>query len=143
MCLEASARTAADAARACGVAVGQIVKSLVFLAGEAPLLVLVSGANQADEQRLAAVTGGPVRRADADAVRAATGFAIGGVPPLGHARRLRVIIDRDLLAHPRLIAAAGTPHAVFAITPAELCRVTEGAVHDVKRTPAPSGKHAG
>jgi prolyl-tRNA editing enzyme YbaK/EbsC (Cys-tRNA(Pro) deacylase) len=80
-----------------------------------------------------------VRRADADAVRAATGFAIGGVPPLGHARRLRVVIDRDLMAHARLIAAAGTPHAVFAITPAELCRVTGGEVHDVRREPAARG----
>jgi prolyl-tRNA editing enzyme YbaK/EbsC (Cys-tRNA(Pro) deacylase) len=141
-CLEESARTAADAARACGVAVAQIVKSLVFLAGEEPLLVLVSGANQADEGRLAAVTGCPVRRADADAVRAATGFAIGGVPPLGHARRLRVIIDRDLMAHSRLIAAAGTPHAVFAITPAELCRVTGGEVHDVRRVSAARGGSA-
>jgi prolyl-tRNA editing enzyme YbaK/EbsC (Cys-tRNA(Pro) deacylase) len=143
MCLEESARTAVDAARACGVEVGQIVKSLVFLAGEEPVLVLVSGANQADERRLAAVTGRPVRRADAQAARAATGYAIGGVPPLGHPRPLRVIIDRDLLAHPRLIAAAGTPHAVFAITPAELCRATGGEIHDVRRPAAPREGSAG
>jgi prolyl-tRNA editing enzyme YbaK/EbsC (Cys-tRNA(Pro) deacylase) len=115
------------------VAVAQIVKSLVFLAGDEPILVLVSGANQADERRLATLSGHSVRRADADAVRAHTGYAIGGVPPVGHARPLRVFIDRDLLGHDRLIAAAGTPHAVFPITPAELCRVTGGAVVDLKR----------
>jgi prolyl-tRNA editing enzyme YbaK/EbsC (Cys-tRNA(Pro) deacylase) len=131
--LRESARTAVDAAAACRVSVAQIVKSLVFLAGEEPILVLVSGANQADERRLAAITGRAVRRADADTVRAATGFAIGGVPPLAHSRALRVIVDRDLLGHDRLIAAAGTPHAVFPLTPDELCRVTGGEVHDVKR----------
>ena len=115
--LSESARTAAQAAAACGVAVGQIVKSLVFLAGDEPILVLVSGANQADERRLAALSGQTVRRADADAVRGATGYAIGGVPPVGHPRPLRVFIDADLLGYDRLIAAAGTPHAVFPITP--------------------------
>jgi prolyl-tRNA editing enzyme YbaK/EbsC (Cys-tRNA(Pro) deacylase) len=131
--LAESARTAAQAAAACGVAVGQIVKSLVFLAGDEPILVLVSGANQADERRLAALSGHPIRRADADAVRGSTGYAIGGVPPVGHARTLRVFIDRDLLGYDRLIAAAGTPHAVFPITPDDLCRVTGGAVSDLKR----------
>lgn len=131
--LSESARTAVQAAAACGVAVGQIVKSLVFLAGDEPVLVLVSGANQADERLLAALSGRSVRRADADAVRALTGYAIGGVPPVGHPRRLRVFIDKDLLGYDRLIAAAGTPHAVFPITPAELCRVTGGAVADLKR----------
>ncbi len=131
--LAESARTAAQAAAACGVGVGQIVKSLVFVAGEEPILVLVSGANQADEHRLAALSGQPVRRADADLVRGATGYAIGGVPPVGHPRPLRVFIDRDLLGYERVIAAAGTPHAVFPITPAELCRVTGGAVADLKR----------
>jgi prolyl-tRNA editing enzyme YbaK/EbsC (Cys-tRNA(Pro) deacylase) len=132
--LAESARTAAQAAAACGVAVGQIVKSLVFLAGDEPILVLVSGANQADERRLAELSGQTVRRADADAVRGTTGYAIGGVPPVGHPRPLRVFIDRDLLGYERLIAAAGTPHAVFPITPAELCRVTGGAVTDLKRS---------
>jgi prolyl-tRNA editing enzyme YbaK/EbsC (Cys-tRNA(Pro) deacylase) len=131
--LEQSARTAQDAARACGVAVSQIVKSLVFLAGDEPVLALVSGANQADEARLGALLGRPVRRADAAAVRAATGFAIGGVPPVGHPGALRTYIDRDLLAHERLIAAAGTPHAVFPLTPAELCRISGGEVVDLKR----------
>lgn len=131
--LAQSARTAAEAAAACGVAVAQIVKSLVFLAEDEPILVLVSGANQADEHRLGALEGRRVRRADASAVRAATGYAIGGVPPVGHPRPLRVYIDRDLLAYDRLIAAAGTPDAVFPITPADLCRVTGGTVADVKR----------
>jgi len=131
--LAESARTAAEAAAACGVSVGQIVKSLVFLSGDEPILVLVSGANQADERRLKALTGRPIRRADAAAVRAATGFAIGGVPPVGHPRVLRVFIDRDLLTYERLFAAAGTPHAVFPVTPAELCRVTGGQVEDLKR----------
>ena len=131
--LSESARTAAEAAAACGVAVGQIVKSLVFVAGDEAILVLVSGANQADERRLRALTGQPVRRADADTVRRATGFAIGGVPPVGHPRPLRTFLDRDLLGYDRLVAAAGTPHAVFSLTPAELLRLTGGEVTDVKR----------
>jgi prolyl-tRNA editing enzyme YbaK/EbsC (Cys-tRNA(Pro) deacylase) len=130
--LSASARTAAEAAAACGVAVGQIVKSLVFVAGDEAILVLVSGANQADEGRLRRLTGQPVRRADADTVRRATGFAIGGVPPVGHPQPLRTLVDRDLLGHDRLIAAAGTPHAVFPLTPGELLRVTGGQVVDLK-----------
>lgn len=134
--LDASTRTAVEAAAACGVSVGQIVKSLVFLAADGPVLVLASGANLVDEQRLGMVLGGPVRRADAESVRAATGFAIGGVPPVGHARPLPVVIDRDLLGYDRVVAAAGTPRAVFAIAPQELCRVTGGAVADVKRAGA-------
>jgi prolyl-tRNA editing enzyme YbaK/EbsC (Cys-tRNA(Pro) deacylase) len=133
--LAESARTAAAAAAACGVAVGQIVKSLVFVAGQEPVLVLVSGANQADEQRLQALTGQPIRRAAADLVRSVTGFAIGGVPPVGHRQPLTALIDRDLLGYDRLIAAAGTPHAVFALTPADLCRLTGGQVVDLKQQP--------
>jgi prolyl-tRNA editing enzyme YbaK/EbsC (Cys-tRNA(Pro) deacylase) len=95
--------------------------------------VLASGVNQVDERRLQALTGRAIRRADADAVRAATGFAIGGVPPVGHARPLPVFVDRDLLAHAELIAAAGTPFAVFRLTPAELCQMTGGRVEDVRR----------
>jgi len=131
--LAESARTAAQAAAACGVGVAQIVKSLVFLAGDEPVLVLVSGANQADERRLAELTGQTIRRADADTVRTATSFAIGGVPPVGHTKPLRAFIDRDLLAYDRLIAAAGTPHAVFPLAPADLCRLTGGRVEDLKR----------
>jgi prolyl-tRNA editing enzyme YbaK/EbsC (Cys-tRNA(Pro) deacylase) len=128
-----STRTASEAAAACGVAVAQIVKSLVFLAGEEPILVLASGANLVDEARLGTLTGQPVRRADAAMVRSTTGFAIGGVPPVGHARALRVFVDRDLTRLPEVIAAAGTPRAVFRLTPDELCRMTGGAVVDLKR----------
>ncbi len=131
--LAESTRTAAEAAAACGVTVGQIVKSLVFVADEQPILVLASGANQVDERRLEALTGKPVRRADAATVRSATGYAIGGVPPVGHALALPVFIDRDLTRHAELIAAAGTPRAVFRLTPEELCRMTGGAVEDLKR----------
>ena len=131
--LAESSRTAAEAAAACGVSVGQIVKSLVFLAGEEPILVLVSGSNQADERCLRELTGRPVRRADADTVRAATSFAIGGVAPVGHPRPLRVFIDRDLLGYNRIIAAAGTPRAVFPATPGDLCRITGWQVADLKR----------
>ena len=126
-----STRTAEEAAAAVGATVGQIVKSLVFLAGEAPVLALVSGANRADTERLAAVAGAPIRRADADAVRAATGYAIGGVPPIGHATPLRTFIDADLLRYDTVWAAAGTPNAVFPIRPAELERITGAQVVDL------------
>ena len=131
--LAESARTAAQAAAACGVAVGQIVKSLVFLAGEEPILVLVSGANQADERRLGELSGQTVRRADADVVRGATGYAIGGVPPVGHATAMRILVDRDLLAHAELWAAAGTPNAVFQLTPNELVRMSQGTVARIRK----------
>ena len=126
-----SARTAEQAAAAVGTTVGRIVKSLVFMAGQEPLLALVSGSNRLDTERLAAHLGRPVRRASADEVREATGFGIGGVPPVGHARPLAVVIDRDLVAYDEVYAAAGTPHAVFPITPAELQRVTGGVVVDL------------
>lgn len=131
-----STRTAAEAAAACGVDVAQIVKSLVFLAGGAPVLVLASGANQVDETRLGALTGKPIRRADAATVRAATGFAIGGVPPVGHAQAMPVFIDRDLTRHAELIAAAGTPRAVIMLSSDELCRITAGTVADLRREEA-------
>lgn len=122
-------RTAEDAARAIGCEVGQIVKSLVFLLDGAPVVALVSGSNRLDEQRLASALGGEaVGRADADTVRAATGFPIGGVPPFGHATSLPTAIDEDLLAYDEVWAAAGTPRDVFAVAPADLVRVTAGAV---------------
>jgi len=125
-------RTAVDAARAVGCDVAQIVKSLVFMADGAPVVALVSGANRVDPGRLASAMGGSeVRRADGDEARAATGFAIGGVPPFGHATPIAVLVDRDLMAHERLWAAAGLPDAVFAITPADLVRVSGGLVVDV------------
>jgi prolyl-tRNA editing enzyme YbaK/EbsC (Cys-tRNA(Pro) deacylase) len=127
-----SARTAAEAAEAVGASVGRIVKSLVFLVDGQPVLALVSGQNQLDTKRLEALAGGTVARASADAVREATGFAIGGVPPVAHATDLLIFCDRDLLAYDTVWAAAGTPHAVFEIAPAELVRVTGARVADLK-----------
>jgi Cys-tRNA(Pro) deacylase len=128
-------RTAADAARAVGCDVGQIVKSLVFMAGERPVLALVSGVNRVDVGKLAEALGTKTaRRADGDEARDATGFAIGGVPPFGHARPVTVLVDRDLLAHDRLWAAAGMPDAVFPITPDDLVRVSGGTVADLAET---------
>lgn len=126
-----STRTAEEAAAAVGATVGRIVKSLVFAVGDEPILALVSGANRLDTERLAAYLERPVRRANAEAVRAATGFAIGGVPPLGHARSLDVYIDRDLMGYDTVYAAAGTPNSVFPIAPADLRRVTGGTVLDL------------
>lgn len=126
-----STRTAEEAAAAIGTRVAQIVKSLVFMAGDAPVLALVSGTNRLDTARLREWTGDPPRRASADEVRAAAGFAIGGVPPVGHAQPLRTFIDRDLNRYDIVYAAAGTPHAVFAIAPAELVRITGGRVIDL------------
>jgi prolyl-tRNA editing enzyme YbaK/EbsC (Cys-tRNA(Pro) deacylase) len=117
-------RTAADAARAIGCQVGQIVKSLVFVAGTEPFVALTSGANRADSQRLARLMGVPVRRADAEEVRAATGYAIGGTPPFGHARTLRAFCDLDLLAFDEVWAAAGTPQTVFPLPPDLLLRAS-------------------
>ncbi len=126
-------RTARDAARAIGCEVGQIVKSLVFMGGTEPLLALTSGPNRADTDRLSALLDGvPVRRADADEARAATGFAIGGTPPFGHPRRLRAFCDRDLLGYEEVWAAAGTPHAVFPVRPGDLLRVSGAEPADFK-----------
>jgi prolyl-tRNA editing enzyme YbaK/EbsC (Cys-tRNA(Pro) deacylase) len=125
-------RTAADAARAVGCEVGQIVKSLVFMADDRPLLALVSGANRVDLDRLAGQLGvGGVRKADGEEARAATGFAIGGVPPFGHATAVTIVVDRGLLAHDRLWAAAGLPDAVFAISPDDLLRASGGRPVDL------------
>ena len=126
-------RTAEDAARAIGVAVGQIVKSLVFLADGRPVLCLVSGANRLDTAKLAALTGtADVRRADADEVARATGFSIGGVPPFGHARPLAVYCDRDLMGYDVIWAAAGTPRAVFPISPHVLVAASGATIADLK-----------
>jgi prolyl-tRNA editing enzyme YbaK/EbsC (Cys-tRNA(Pro) deacylase) len=116
-------RTAEDAARAVGCEVGQIVKSLVFVADGQPVVALVSGADRLDPARLAATLGAQVvRRATGDEARAATGFAIGGVPPFAHAQRLPVLIDERLLDHEVVWAAAGLPDAVFPAQPAALRR---------------------
>jgi len=128
-------RTAEQAAAAVGTSVGQIVKSLVFLADGKPVLVLAYGANRVDLIKLAgACNAHTARRADADTVRRVTGFVIGGVPPLGHAEPLAVLIDRDLLQYEMVYAAAGTPHAVFAVDPRVLQVVTAAVVADLRET---------
>lgn len=135
----ASTRTSAEAAAAVGCTVEQIAKSLVFVgknSGEA-LLVIASGGNRVDEKKVQALVGEKIARADADFVRTQTGFVIGGVPPLGHERPLRTLIDADLLAYTEIWAAAGHPNAVFRLTPDELVQMTGGVVADVKVAPAP------
>ncbi len=128
-----STRTARDAASAVGTTVTQIVKSLVFLADGRPVLVLGSGANRVDETKLAAAAGATrVEKADAGVVRDVTGFAIGGVPPVGHLRRLPVYIDRDLMTFDVVYASAGTPNTVFPIAPRLLERLTAAAVVDLR-----------
>ncbi len=128
-----SARTAADAARALGCEVGAIVKSLVFADGGAPLLVLVSGAHRVNTARLAALVGSAdIAQADPDLVRTVTGFPIGGVAPVGHPEPLRTLVDVALRAYDIVWAAAGTPHAVFPTTYAELLRITGGTAAEVR-----------
>ncbi len=128
-------KTAVDAANAIGCDVAQIVKSLIFGVDGELVLAYVSGRNQLDESKLAAAAGGQTcQRVDADVVRRATGFPIGGVPPFGHASRLRVFIDPDLLQHDKVWAAAGTWHDVFGIEPHKLVEASEGTVIDLKRT---------
>jgi prolyl-tRNA editing enzyme YbaK/EbsC (Cys-tRNA(Pro) deacylase) len=133
--LPASTRTAVEAAQAAGCTVGQIVKSLVFREAQSgqPVLVLASGANRVDERKLADLLGEPVGKADADFVRSASGFAIGGVPPVGHSQPIRTFIDEDLLAYDVVWAAAGTPNAVFHLAPADLVKITAGTVAEVKQ----------
>ena len=127
-------RTAEDAAAACGVTVGQIVKSLVFMGATSgkPYLLLVSGTNRVNEKGVARHLGEKLKRPNADAVRALTGFAIGGIPPFGHASALATYMDRDLLAYDVIWAAAGTPNAVFRTEPAKLRDATGAVVIDVK-----------
>ena len=127
-------KTAADAAAAIGVSVGQIVKSLVFSVDGEIVMAYVSGANQLDEKKLAAAAGGAkCSRVDADAVRAATGYPIGGVPPFGHATQLRVFVDPDLLQYDEVWAAAGTWNDNFGANPNDIVRVAGGVVTDLKR----------
>lgn len=128
--LPASTRTAPEAAQAVGCQVSQIVKSLIFRTqtSRRPVLVLVSGSNRVDERKLATLIGEPIVKAEADFVREQSGFAIGGVPPLGHPRPLPTYIDEDLLQYEEVWAAAGTPNAVFKLDPRELARITGGSL---------------
>jgi Cys-tRNA(Pro) deacylase len=127
-------KTAADAAAAIGVTVGQIVKSLVFGVDGEVVMALVSGSNQLDEKKLAHAAGGTkCARVDADAVREATGYPIGGVPPFGHSTQLRVFVDPDLLQYDEVWAAAGTWNDNFGAAPADILRVAGGVLADLKR----------
>ena len=132
---DATTRTAADAAAAIGCTVAQIAKSLVFRGAGSnhPVLVVASGVNRVDETKVAAVLGEGIARADADFVREATGFAIGGVPPVGHKNPPTVLIDESLMAFVEIWAAAGTPNAVFRLTPPDLIALTGGRVAAIAR----------
>jgi prolyl-tRNA editing enzyme YbaK/EbsC (Cys-tRNA(Pro) deacylase) len=132
---DATTRTAADAAAAIGCTVAEIAKSLIFrgLGSNRPVLVVASGVNRVDETKVAEAVGEKIARADADFVREATGFAIGGVPPVGHANPPTVLIDQSLMALADIWAAAGTPNAVFRLTPSQLVALTGGRVAAVAR----------
>ncbi|MDB5078509.1 MAG: YbaK/prolyl-tRNA synthetase associated region [Chloroflexi bacterium] len=129
-----STRTAVEAAQAIGCQVAQIVKSLVFRSKHSnqAILVVASGSNRVNEKQLAASLGEPIERATPEFVREQTGFAIGGVPPLAHANRLRTFVDEDLLQYSQVWAAAGTPFAIFGLEPAELVKMTGGEVTAIK-----------
>lgn len=132
--LSDSTRTAKEAAQAIGCEVEQIVKSLVFKGKHShnPLLVVASGTNRVNEQQISKLVGEPIEKADANFVRQRTGFVVGGVPPLGHSEPLQTLIDEDLLQYKEIWAAAGTPHAVFQLTPADLQAMTGGQVVSIK-----------
>ena len=132
--MPASTRTAEDAARACGTTVAQIAKSILFRARDTDraVLVITSGANRVDETRIETALGEPLAKADPDFVREKTGFAIGGVPPVGHAEPPAIFIDADLTGFETIWAAAGTPRCVFRLTPDALKRMTGGTVVTVK-----------
>lgn len=130
-----STRTAKDAAKAIDCTVPQIAKSLIFRGEETgdAVLAIVSGSNQADTDKLAALAGEAIGKADANFVRAQTGFAIGGVPPTGHRQPLRIWIDEDLLQYDEVWGAAGTPRAVFGMPSHRLAEVTDGQIADISR----------
>lgn len=132
--LQATTRTSAEAAQAVGCRVEQIAKSIVFRARKTdqPVLVIASGPNRVNEKKIGELISGPLGKADADYVRQTTGFVIGGVPPVGHLEKLEVFIDEDLLQYEEIWAAAGSPHAVFRLTPSDLVKMTEGRVVSIK-----------
>lgn len=131
--MPSSTRTSAEAAAACGCSVAEIAKSIIFRAkpSQRAVLVIASGVNRVDEKKVAALAGEGIGKADAEFVRARTGFVIGGVPPVGHDSPPIVLIDQDLLNFASIWAAAGTPNAVFPLTPSELVALTKGRVADV------------
>jgi prolyl-tRNA editing enzyme YbaK/EbsC (Cys-tRNA(Pro) deacylase) len=128
--LPGSTRTSQEAADAVGCKVEQIAKSIVFQGKQSgkPILVVASGANRINEKKLRDLVAEPVKKADADFVRSETGFVIGGVPPVGHLKAIEIFIDEDLLKYEEIWAAAGTPHAVFKLAPADLTRMTGGKI---------------
>jgi len=129
-----STRTAQEAAERAGCELGQIVKSLIFKGRDSskPILVLTSGANRVDEKRISEYAGEAISRADADFVRTTTGFAIGGVPPVGHPQKMETYLDEDFLQYETIWAAAGTPNAIFELKTSDLQKMTSGKIVRVK-----------
>jgi prolyl-tRNA editing enzyme YbaK/EbsC (Cys-tRNA(Pro) deacylase) len=129
-----STRTAQEAADRAGCELGQIVKSLIFRGKTSgkPILVLTSGSNRVDEKRISGYAGETISRADADFVRTVTGFAIGGVPPIGHAKKMETYLDEDFLSYQTIWAAAGTPNAIFELKTDDLQKMTDGKIVKVK-----------
>ncbi|MBS3920196.1 MAG: YbaK/EbsC family protein [Deltaproteobacteria bacterium] len=132
--LQTTTRTSADAAQAVGCRVEQIAKSILFRGGQTnqPILVIASGANRVNEKKIETLISEPIGKADADFVRQRTGFVIGGVPPVGHLEKIQIFIDEDLLNYKEIWAAAGTPNAVFKLTPSDLVKMTGGPVISIK-----------
>ena len=131
--LPSSTRTAIDAANSIGCEVAHIIKSLIFkTASEKPILILASGINQVNVSLIESAIGEKTLKADANFAREVTGFAIGGIPPIGHVQRITTLIDEDLINHAELWAAAGTPNAVFNLNPSDLLKITEGLVIAIK-----------
>lgn len=129
-----STRTSQEAADRAGCSLGQITKSMIFKGKttQKPILVLTSGANRVDEKRISGYAGEPITRAEPDFVRSVTGFAIGGVPPIGHIQPMETYLDEDLMQYDKIWAAAGTPNAIFELTPSQLQAMTGGTVARVK-----------
>ena len=132
--LQSTTRTSAEAAQAVGYRVEQIAKSIVFRGKQTdrPVLVIASGPNRVNEKKIEALISEPIGKADANFVRQRTGFVIGGVPPVGHLEKIEIFIDEDLLKYDEIWAAAGTPNAVFKLTPSDLVKMTEGRVVSIK-----------
>ena len=131
---QTTTRTSAEAAQAVGCRVEQIAKSILFWGGQTnqPILVIASGANRVNEKKIETLISEPIGKADADFVRQRTGFVIGGVPPVGHLEKIQIFIDEDLLNYEEIWAAAGTPNAVFKLTPSDLIKMTGGRVVAIK-----------
>lgn len=134
--MPASTRTSAEAAAAIGCSVAQIAKSIIFKSNfersDIAVMVVASGINRVDEKKVQALIGTAVHKADADFVRQQTGYAIGGVPPTGHTRSVKILIDEDLMLFEEIWAAAGTPFAVFKLTPPQLVEITSGTVANTR-----------